>query len=453
MHIHILGICGTFMAGIAKIAQSLGHHVTGSDQNVYPPMSTQLEKEGIALIQGYDPAQLDPAPDLVIIGNAMSRGNPCVEYILNHNLPYQSAPQWLHDTVLRHRWVIAVAGTHGKTTTAGMVNWILEACDYQPSYLIGGVPGNFDFSARLTDSPFFVIEADEYDSAFFDKRSKFVHYCPRTLILNNLEFDHADIFDSLADIQKQFQHLVRLVPSTGKILLSEQDDNLHAVLEKGCWSEREFTESSTGWQGEKITEDASHFYVTFNGERVGEVNWSLVGEHNLHNALMAVAAAKHVGVLPHDACQALGQFVNARRRLEHLGEFNQVTVYDDFAHHPTAIEVTLDALRKKVGENTRILAVLEPRSNTMKLGVSKDALAPSMAVADHVFLFQPDNIPWSVEEVAKQCQQPADWAGNIDDLVAQIAQNTQAGDVIVVMSNGGFGGIHPKLAKALQEKV
>ncbi|MEH8992640.1 UDP-N-acetylmuramate:L-alanyl-gamma-D-glutamyl-meso-diaminopimelate ligase [Klebsiella quasipneumoniae subsp. quasipneumoniae] len=418
MRIHILGICGTFMGGLAMLARSLGHEVTGSDANVYPPMSTLLENQGIDLIQGYDPSQLEPRPDLVIIGNAMTRGNPCVEAVLENNIPYMSGPQWLHDFVLRDRWVLAVAGTHGKTTTAGMATWILEACGYQPGFVIGGVPGNFDVSARLGDSPFFVIEADEYDCAFFDKRSKFVHYCPRTLILNNLEFDHADIFDDLKAIQKQFHHLVRIVPGKGKIILPENDINLKQVMAMGCWSEQE-----------------------------------LVGEHNMHNGLMAIAAARHVGVLPADAANALGSFINARRRLELRGEANGVTVYDDFAHHPTAILATLQALRGKVGGTARILAVLEPRSNTMKMGVCKDDLAPSLGRADEVFLLQPQHIPWQVAEVAEACVQPAHWSADVDTLAEMVVKTAHPGDHILVMSNGGFGGIHQKLLDKLAQKA
>ncbi|XKM13192.1 UDP-N-acetylmuramate:L-alanyl-gamma-D-glutamyl-meso-diaminopimelate ligase [Orbaceae bacterium ac157xtp] len=451
MHIHILGICGTFMAGIALIARSLGHKVTGSDKNVYPPMSTLLENEHINIIEGYDPAQLTPKPDLVIIGNAMSRGNPCVEYILNNNIPYISAPQWLHDNVLQNRWVIAIAGTHGKTTTAGMVNWILEKSDYKQGFMIGGVPGNFDVSARLGDGNFFVIEADEYDCAFFDKRSKFMHYCPKTLILNNLEFDHADIFENLAAIQKQFQHLVRLVPSKGLIISPQDDINIKQVLARGCWSEQAFTESTTGWSSKRLNNDASEFEVYLNGKVVGKVNYSLSGEHNMHNALMAIAAARNVGISPQDACNALNSFVNAKRRLELYGQVESVQLYDDFAHHPTAILATLEALRSKVGANRRILAVLEPRSNTMKLGVCKDELAPSLGRADEVFIFQPEHLPWLVSDIVEQCIQPAHWSGDIDLLVEMIANTVKPNDVILVMSNGGFGGIHQKILDKLSK--
>ena len=452
MHIHILGICGTFMTGIALIARSQGHHVTGSDKNVYPPMSTLLQKEHIDIIEGYDPSQLTPTPDLVIIGNALSRGNPCVEYVLDNNIPYISAPQWLHDNVLRDRWVIAVAGTHGKTTTAGMVNWILEKQGYKQGFVIGGVPGNFDVSARLGEGNFFVIEADEYDCSFFDKRSKFMHYCPKTLIMNNLEFDHADIFDDLAAIQKQFHHLVRLVPSKGLIITPQDDVNLKQVLAKGCWSEQSFTESETGWLAQRINSDASHFAVYYNSEKVGEVKYSLVGEYNMHNALMAIAAAHNVGIKPTDACAALGSFINAKRRLELYGEVNNIEIYDDFAHHPTAILATLEALRSKIGANRRILAVLEPRSNTMKLGVSKDELAPSLGRADEVFIFQPEQLPWLVADVVDGCIQPAYWSGDIDLLVEMITKSAKPTDAILIMSNGGFNGIHNKILESLKKQ-
>ncbi|WP_278182706.1 UDP-N-acetylmuramate:L-alanyl-gamma-D-glutamyl-meso-diaminopimelate ligase [Vibrio misgurnus] len=449
MHIHILGICGTFMGGVAMLARQLGHKVTGSDANVYPPMSTMLEAQGIEIIEGFDPAQLEPKPDLVVIGNAMSRGNPCVEYVLNHNLRYTSGPQWLQDFLLHDRWVIAVSGTHGKTTTSSMIAWILEQCGYQPGFLVGGVLGNFGISARLGESMFFVVEADEYDSAFFDKRSKFVHYHPRTLVMNNLEFDHADIFDDLEAIKRQFHHLVRTVPGNGRILAPKADVALADVLTRGCWSETEFSGEQGEWQAEKITADGSQFHVLLKGERVGQVNWSLVGDHNVNNALMAIAAARHVGVAADLACEALGQFINTKRRLELKGEINGVAVYDDFAHHPTAIELTLGGLRNKVGDN-KIIAVLEPRSATMKLGVHKQTLAAALHSADSVYLYQPADLSWSVEEVAQQCSQPAQVCRDIDQLVALIAQQAQAGDQILVMSNGGFAGIHGKLLSALQ---
>lgn len=452
MHIHILGICGTFMGGVAMLARQLGHKVTGSDANVYPPMSTMLEAQGIEIIEGFDPAQLEPRPDLVVVGNAMSRGNPCVEYVLNHNLLYTSGPQWLQDFLLHDRWVLAVSGTHGKTTTSSMLAWVLEHCGYQPGFLVGGVLGNFGISARLGDSMFFVVEADEYDSAFFDKRSKFVHYHPRTLVMNNLEFDHADIFDDLEAIKRQFHHLVRTVPGNGRILAPQQDAALADVLHRGCWSETEFTGEQGDWQAEKVRKDGSEFHVLLKGERVGSVKWDLVGDHNVNNALMTIAAARHVGVTPDLACEALGLFVNTKRRLELKGEENGVTLYDDFAHHPTAIELTLGGLRNKVGDS-KIIAVLEPRSATMKLGVHKETLAASLAAADSVYLFLPANIPWSVHDVAKQCSQPAHVGDNMADFVAQICQEAKPGDQILVMSNGGFDGIHGKLLAALKAKA
>ncbi len=452
MHIHILGICGTFMGGAATLARQLGHKVTGCDANVYPPMSTLLESQGIEIIEGFDPSQLDPAPDLVVIGNAMSRGNPCVEYVLDKNLKYTSGPQWLQEFLLQDRWVMAVAGTHGKTTTSSMLAWVLEECGYKPGFLVGGVLGNFGESARLGESMFFVVEADEYDSAFFDKRSKFVHYRPRTLVLNNLEFDHADIFDDLAAIQRQFHHLIRTVPSTGRIFAPKQDKPLEQVLEQGCWSELEFTGEDGQWKAIKLQKDGSQFDVYFEGGKVGQVNWDLVGDHNVSNALMVVASARHVGVTPDLACEALGKFINTKRRLELKGEVNGVTVYDDFAHHPTAIDLTLNGLRNKVGDK-KIIAVLEPRSSTMKLGVHKDTLAASLHAADSVYLYQPDNIAWSVDDVAQQCTQPAHTHNNIDAFVDMIVNEAQPGDQILVMSNGGFEGIHGKLLSRLGDAV
>ncbi|EFB72409.1 UDP-N-acetylmuramate:L-alanyl-gamma-D-glutamyl-meso-diaminopimelate ligase [Providencia rustigianii DSM 4541] len=441
------------MGSLAILARSLGHKVTGSDANVYPPMSTLLEKQGIELIQGYDPAQLDPAPDMVVIGNAMTRGNPCVEAVLERGLPYTSGPQWLHDHVLPERWVLAVAGTHGKTTTAGMLAWILEDCGYEPGFLIGGVPGNFDVSSKIGNSPFFVIEADEYDCAFFDKRSKFVHYSPKTLILNNLEFDHADIFENLEAIQKQFHHLVRLVPASGKILMPDSDNNLKQVMNMGCWSEQELVGEHGEWQAVKLNHDGSRFEVHYQQQKVGEVNWSQVGNHNIQNGLMAIAAAHHVGVPAKEACLALDKFINARRRLELRGVENDVSVYDDFAHHPTAILATLEALRSKVGGTARIIAVLEPRSNTMKMGINKNDIAPALGRADEVFLFQPTNIPWMVTEIAEHCVQPAHWHADVDTLANMVIETAQPGDHILVMSNGGFGGIHEKLLDGLKKKA
>ncbi len=451
MHIHILGICGTFMGGVAVLARQLGHKVTGSDANVYPPMSTMLESQGIEIIEGFDPSQLNPAPDLVVIGNAMSRGNPCVEHVLNNNLRYTSGPQWLQEFLLHDRWVLAVSGTHGKTTTSSMLSWVLEECGYQPGFLVGGVLGNFGISARLGESMFFVVEADEYDSAFFDKRSKFVHYHPRTLVMNNLEFDHADIFDDLEAIKRQFHHLVRTVPGNGRILAPLNDPALADVLQRGCWSETEFTGEQADWCAEKIAKDGSEFKVLFQEQYVGTVKWDLVGDHNVDNALMTIAAARHVGVTPDLACEALGKFINTKRRLELKGEVNGITVFDDFAHHPTAIELTMGGLRNKVGD-AKIIAVLEPRSATMKRGVHKETLAASLHHADQVFLYQPPGIEWSVQDVAEQCSQPASSSDDIDQLVAQIVAAAKPGDHILVMSNGGFEGIHGKLLAQLAEQ-
>ncbi|MCW9732268.1 UDP-N-acetylmuramate:L-alanyl-gamma-D-glutamyl-meso-diaminopimelate ligase [Avibacterium sp. 20-15] len=448
-HIHILGICGTFMGGVAIIAKQMGYKVTGSDVNVYPPMSTFLQENQIDIIPNYDPAQLEPAPDLVLIGNAMKRGNPCVEYVLENGLPYTSGPQWLHDNLLRDRWVLAVSGTHGKTTTTGMLTWILEKNGLNPGFLIGGIAGNFGTSARLGQSPYFVIEADEYDTAFFDKRSKFIHYAPKTLIINNIGFDHADIFDDLKAIQRQFHHMIRTIPASGRILSFANEQSVKETLEMGCWSEQQFLGENQEWYAERITNDCTEFSVYHFGEKVAEVKWNIVGQHNMHNALMAIAAAYHAGVSIENACNALASFINAKRRLELKGEVNGISVYDDFAHHPAEILATLTALRDKVGGGVRILAVLEPRSNTMKMGVHKDELAPALVRADHIFLLQPDNIPWDVVEIANQCVQPASWTGNLNKLVDMIVAEAKPSDHILVMSNGSFGGIHQKLLNKL----
>lgn len=450
MHLHILGICGTFMGGIAAIAKSLGHKVTGSDANVYPPMSTQLAELGIELTQGYDPSQLEPAPDLVIIGNAMSRGNPCVEYVLNRNIPYTSGPQWLAEHVLQDRWVLAVSGTHGKTTTTSMLAWILEYAGLNPGFLIGGIPQNFDVSARLGDAPFFVIEADEYDTAFFDKRSKFVHYRPRTLILNNLEYDHADIFPDLAAIQRQFHHLMRMVPGNGLVLSPAGIPAIEQTLALGCWTPVQ--QHGIDWQTKLLCADGSAFEVYLHGEKQGEVHWDMCGEHSVANGLMALAAARHAGVALELAIEALTKFKAPKRRLELRGTVADVAVYDDFAHHPTAIETTLGGLRARVGER-RILAVLEPRSNTMRMGVHKDALPASLAAADQVFLFEPAGSGWSLQVLADAIGDKASVRSSIDDLVQQIVSEAKPGDSILVMSNGGFGGIHQQLLDALAHVV
>lgn len=451
MHIHILGICGTFMGGIAVLAKQLGHKVTGSDLNVYPPMSTQLEAQGIELIQGYDPAQLEPAPDMVVIGNAMSRGNPCVEYVLDRNLPYTSGPEWLRDNVLNQRWVIGVAGTHGKTTTSSMVAWILEHAGLEPGFLIGGVPGNFPFSARLGKSPFFVIEADEYDCAFFDKRSKFVHYRPRTLIMNNLEYDHADIFPDLAAIQRQFHHLVRTVPGNGRILMPGSDVALAEVKGMGCWTEIEYIEGdNANWQARLLKDDGSAFAVVLNGEELGEIRWSGLGRHSVHNALMAIAAARHAGVRVEDGILAMNEFVMPKRRMELRGIVDGITVYDDFAHHPTAIATTIAGLRAKVG-SARILAVLEPRSNTMKMGVHQQELIKSMIQADQVYLYAPANLGWDIHQLATKAAIPTVVQHDTQHLVEMLATEAKHGDHILIMSNGGFDGIHQKLLDKLSE--
>lgn len=448
-HIHILGICGTFMGGVAMIARELGYHVTGSDTNVYPPMSTFLENHGIEIIPNYDVAQLQPAPDLVVIGNAMSRGNPCVEYVLDNQLNYTSGPQWLHDNLLKDRWVLAVSGTHGKTTTTGMLAWILEKNGIDAGFLIGGVAGNFGISARAGSSKFFVIEADEYDSAFFDKRSKFVHYTPKTLIINNIEFDHADIFDDLKAIQRQFHHLVRTMPQSGCILSAVSDQNVQDTLKMGAYSQLQFIGEGKEWFAKPLVTDCSAFEVYHFGEKAGVVQWQIIGAHNMHNALMAIAASHHAGVSVAGACEALGSFINANRRLEVKGEVRGVTVYDDFAHHPTAIEATIGALRSKVGKEARILAVLEPRSNTMKMGVHKEEIAPSLKDADAVFVYQPETIPWQVSVITDALTQPAKWSANLDELVDAVTREAKIGDHILVMSNGAFGGIHAKLLDKL----
>ena len=449
MHVHILGICGSFMGGIAAIAKSLGHKVTGSDKNVYPPMSTQLEALGIELTEGYCESQFDPAPDMVVIGNAMSRGNPAVEYVLNRNLPYTSGPQWLLDNLLKDRWVIGLSGTHGKTTTSSMVAWILEHAGLNPGYLIGGVPENFGVSARVGESPFFVIEADEYDSAFFDKRSKFVHYRPKTLVINNLEFDHADIFADLGAIQTQFHHLVRMVPENGLILTPNNTAAIEDMLKKGCWSSRQSLGKE--WHAELLKKDGSEFNVLHNGVIAGTVTWALVGQHNVDNALMAIAAAHHAGVTLPDAIDALSFFKNVKRRMEVKGEVNNITLYDDFAHHPTAIATTLDGLRKKVG-NARILAVLEPRSNTMKMGVHKDTLANSWQKADEVYLYEPEGMDWSLVDSVAHSNAPTHCFRDVEKIVQGVCNVAQPGDHILVMSNGGFEGIHGRILDALKMK-
>ena len=450
MHIHILGICGTFMGSLAQLAKAAGHRVTGADANVYPPMSTQLELAGIELIEGFDPDQLEPQPDLVVIGNALSRGNPCVETLLNRNIPYVSGPQWLGDQLLRDKWVLAVSGTHGKTTTASMLAWILDAADMAPGFLIGGVPGNFGTSARIGQSPFFVVEADEYDTAFFDKRSKFVHYRPRTLIINNIEFDHADIFPDLAAIQTQFHHLVRTVPGEGLIIHPSEDGVVYAVMERGCWSPREQIGPDGEWRARLLSPDGAAFEVLHCGKVAGEIAWRQTGEHNVHNALGAIAAARHVGVRPGMACEALNRFAGVKRRMECLGVVDGIRIYDDFAHHPTAIAATLDGLRKQVG-GAPIIAVIEPRSNTMKLGLHKAQLAEATAQADQVLWFQPDNLGWSLTDVCDHSPVPSRVFSDIDSLIDATVTAATPGAHVVIMSNGGFMGFHQTLLKTLKD--
>ncbi|NWL15591.1 UDP-N-acetylmuramate:L-alanyl-gamma-D-glutamyl-meso-diaminopimelate ligase [Pseudoalteromonas sp. Scap03] len=447
MHIHILGICGTFMGGIAAIAKSLGHHVTGSDQNVYPPMSTQLQELGIELTQGYDVSQLEPAPDIVVIGNAMSRGNPCVEYVLDKSLPYTSGPEWLKHNLLQDSWVLAVAGTHGKTTTASMLAWILEYAGLKPGFLIGGIVQNFGLSARVGQTPFFVIEADEYDTAFFDKRSKFVHYLPRTLILNNLEFDHADIFEDLNAIKKQFHHLIRTLPQSGKVLWPKNDEALSDVITKGLWSESETL--GDDWNYELLKADGSQFNVLLNKQLQGVVSWQAIGEHNVKNAMMAIAAARHVGIAIEHSIEALGEFISPKRRMELKADINHIKVYDDFAHHPTAIQTTLAGLRAKVGDE-KIIAILEPRSNTMKMGVHQFTLLDSLRDADDVLLFEPENLNWSLKEQAdKAGMQCFDSTTAIIDTVLE---NIEPNQHVLIMSNGGFNGLHLQLVDGLADK-
>ncbi len=455
MHIHILGICGTFMGGIAQLARAAGHRVTGCDSNVYPPMSTQLEAAGIELVEGYGAEQLALAPDCYVVGNAISRGNPLLEEVLDRGLPYVSGPQWLADNVLQGRWVLAVAGTHGKTTTSAMLAWILEDAGLSPGFLIGGVPMNFGVSARLSgnssDSPFFVIEADEYDTAFCDKRSKFIHYRPRTLVLNNLEYDHADIFADLAAIETQFHHLVRTLPRSGLVVSNAGEASLARVLARGCWTPVESFNAASGWHG--VGADADGTLRLMRGDEVvGSTRWALSGEHNRANAVAALLAARHVGVPLEQGLASLSRFMNVKRRLELRGTVRGVAVYDDFAHHPTAIATTIAGLRRKVGGGgdgaPRILAVLEPRSNTMKLGVMKAQLPASLAEADRVFCYGA-KLGWDAAAALAPLGDKAVVADDLDQLVARIVATARSGDQILVMSNGGFGGIHGKLLAAL----
>ncbi len=456
MHVHILGICGTFMGGIAAIAREAGHKVTGSDQNVYPPMSTQLAALGIDIVQGYGAEQLDPAPDVVVVGNALSRGKPVVEALLERNIPWVSGPEWLSRNVLHDRWVLAVAGTHGKTTATSMLAHILEHAGLAPGFLIGGVPGNFEVSARLGNAPFFVIEADEYDTAFFDKRAKFVHYRPRTLVLNNLEFDHADIYRDLEAIKQQFNHLLRIVPGSGLIVHNAADANLDDVLARGCWTPREgFSldgKGGKGWSARLTGTDHSRFEVLLDGKLQGTVEWSMLGAHNVDNALAAIAAARHAGVPVAHGIAALAAFKEGvRRRMELTGTAAGISIYDDFAHHPTAIATTIEGLRRRVGK-ARLVAVLEARSNTLRMGVHKDTLAPSLAGADGVYLFAPPDLGWDAGAVARTVGAKAVTEPSVDALLARLLAELKPGDQVLIMSNGGFGGLHQRLLEALQAR-
>ena len=476
MHIHILGICGTFMGGVAALAREAGHRVTGCDAGVYPPMSDQLRALGIDLIEGYGVDQIALKPDLFVIGNVVSRGNPLMEAILDAGLPYTNGPQWLSEHVLQGRHVLAVAGTHGKTTTTSMLAWILEAAGLQPGFLVGGVPENFGVSARLggvsapsaagpsqgasapsggSDVPAgpsvgapFVIEADEYDTAFFDKRSKFVHYRPRTAVLNNLEFDHADIFADLAAIETQFHHLVRTVPASGRLVVNAREEALERVLTRGCWSDVARFGVRGDVPGFRARGEPHAFDVLKAGVLVGRVEWALLGEHNQMNALAAIAAAEHVGVAPQVACEALARFGNVKRRMEIKGEVRSITVYDDFAHHPTAIRTTVDGLRRKVGPDARILAVFEPRSNTMKLGTMKALLPWSLEDADLAFCHS-GGLGWDAHEALVEMGERAIVADTIEAIVAKVVKVAKPGDHVLCMSNGGFGGVHAKLLAAL----
>jgi len=451
MHIHILGACGTFMGGLALLARRAGHRVSGQDQHTYPPMSTQLAAEGIELSEGYAPPTLDPAPDLVLIGNALSRGNPAVEAVLNSGVPYTSGPRWLGENYLRGKTVIAVAGTHGKTTTASMLAWILEEDGRQPGFLIGGVPGNFGQSARDGET-IFVVEADEYDTAFFDKRAKFVHYRPNIAILNNLEFDHADIYPDVKAIQTQFHHLVRTIPGNGTIVSNGQDARLEAVLERGCWSQlqRFSMDGETDWRVEAVKPDGSELTFGHAGKPVGTLRWTHFGRHNAMNACAALAAATAAGVKPKTALAALASFRGVKRRMEVIADLDDIRVYDDFAHHPTAIRLTLEGLRRNVG-NARVLVALEPRSNTVRAGVHIGELGPALIAADRVWLMAGDGIDWDPQEALA----PLDGRGRVvtrsDDLLAQMLDAVRPGDHVVFMSNGGFDSVPARFSRALQE--
>ncbi len=452
MRIHILGICGTFMGSLALLARALGHSVEGSDSAVYPPMSTQLAAAGIRLCEGYRVEHLQPHPDLVIIGNAMSRGNAAVEYVLDQGLDYISGPAWLEQAVLRGRHVIAIAGTHGKTTTTSMVAWILDRAGLAPGYLIGGVPLGFAASASLGQGRHFVVEADEYDTAFFDKRSKFVHYRPRTLLINNIEYDHADIFPDLAAIETQFHHLMRIVPSSGLVLHPGADATVDAVLARGSWSRRQSLGSTSAqdWSIGAVAADGSHFEVCHQGRSLGTLQSPLSGAHNRMNALAALAVAVDAGVAVDVALTALASFPGVKRRLELLGTPQGIAVYDDFAHHPTAIHATLQGLRQKVGADKRIIAVIEPRSNTMRMGVHQDSLLAAVEQADHIFWYQPESLAWDLSAHLGQGQR-SEVVTTVDDLIERLQAMLHSGDQVLIMSNGGFAGLHQRLLQRLSQ--
>ena len=459
MKIHILGICGTFMGGIAVLAKQAGHEVSGCDANVYPPMSTQLEEQGIVLCEGFFADDIPADVDEVVIGNAMSRGNEAVEYVLNNNISYSSGPEWLSKHVLSQRWVLAVAGTHGKTTTSSMLAWMLEYAGLNPGFLIGGLPANFGVSARIGETPFFVVEADEYDTAFFDKRSKFVHYHPRTAVLNNLEFDHADIFENLDAIKKQFHHFVRTIPGDGLIVKNGEDENINAVLEQGCWSQtaaihkdHDPGHSDDDWSIGGSSEDGATFDVLLDGKKVASVNWSLHGAHNRMNALAAIAAAQHAGVPVELSCEALTEFKGIKRRLEVRGVVDGITVYDDFAHHPTAIAETLTAMNEVKGAG-KVFAVLEPRSNTMRMGIHKESLSDAWQQADEVCLYQPEGLDWNLNDVVSQSSVPAKIFPSTDEIIEYVQAQAKSGDHVLIMSNGGFEAIHQRLLDALEKQL
>jgi len=449
MHIHILGICGTFMGGVAQIAVELGHEVTGSDQNVYPPMSDELSKLNIAVASGYDPEVLNSKPDIVLVGNTLSRGNPSIEYMLNKKMPYMSGPEWLYNEVLRDKHVLAVSGTHGKTTTTSMLCWILECTGLNPSFLIGGVAENFNKSARYTDSEYFVIEADEYDTAFFDKRSKFIHYRPNVLIINNIEYDHADIFHDLAAIRAQFHNLVRILPENAVVVYPLEDEEIQAVISMGCWTRLEpFSAIEGEWTISGANKGFYNFSVKNNQKEVGSVKWSTIGEHNAMNALAAVVAAKNIGIPVDKACEALSKFKSVKRRLECIYALKGIRIYDDFAHHPTAIRESLKALRS-ASEDGRIIAIIEPRSNTMRMGIHAEALPEAFLDADLVYFFQPDDLSWNIDEYMGELGSRCQIFMDVDKIVNTICNDIRDKDQIIIMSNGAFNGVHRKIIERL----